>query len=94
MALDTMNGFFDFFLHGLDQYLFGNIALAGVVILASIFLLLTLFNANKFTALGFLSCAFLAMGIYGYAFFGWIAPLGALLAGLMLGIAFVKVLRL
>jgi len=32
MALDTMNGFFDFFLHGLDQHLFGNIALAGVVI--------------------------------------------------------------
>jgi len=92
--LTTINGFFDFFLHGLDQYLFGSIALSVILILLFIFLLLTFFNANKFTAFGFMSCGFLAMGIYGYSFFGWIAPLGAILAGLLLGLAFVRILNL
>lgn len=77
--------------HTGDIVLFGNAGYMIVFLLIMIFALLMLFNANKFTAFGFMSSLLLAMGIYGYQIVGWIAPAGAMIAGLLLGIAFIKV---
>jgi hypothetical protein len=94
MDWSSINGFFDFFFHSFDTSVFGNTYLMIVFILGVFFLLLTFFNANRFTVIGFLSCVLMAFGFYGYGLVGWIAPIGAMLAGLALGLAFIRIFSL
>lgn len=78
----------------LDSTLFGNVGIMVVFLIAAVMLLLVLFNANRFTVIGFLASLLLAFGTYGYTTIGWIAPLGAIFMGLMLGIVFIKLFQL
>jgi hypothetical protein len=94
MDFSSVNGFFDFVFHSFDTSVFGNTLFMILFLLIIVFALLTFFNANRFTTIGFISCLLMAFGFYGYGLIGWIAPLGAMLAGLALGLAFIKIFGL
>ena len=88
----TYNGFFDWIFHTLDVNLFGAVGIMMLFLIILVFALLMYFNANKFVVFGFMASLLLAFGIYGYSIIGWIAPVGAMLAGLLLGLAFIKLI--
>lgn len=90
----NINSFFDWLFHTADITLFGGVGLMMIIILMLVFSLLMFFNANKFTAFGFLASVLLAFGYFGYSIVGWVAPVGAMIAGLLLGIAFIKIVNL
>lgn len=90
--MSSGNGVFDWLFHSADVYLFGSVGLMVFAILAGIMLLLMFFNANRFTVIGFMGSVMLALGIYGYTIVGWIAPVGAMIAGLLFAVAFIKVI--
>ena len=50
--------------------------------LVLIFSLLVFINANRFTAIAWVSVTMMMMGLVGYTFFGWIGIAGALLFGI------------
>lgn len=89
-----INSVFGWILGSLDTNLFGMIGMSALFILAIVFALLVFINANRFALIGFMSTTLFALGVFGYTFFGWIGALGALLAGLLLGMAIVKILGL
>jgi len=86
----NINSFFDWMFHTADITLFGAVGVMMIVLLIGVFGILMFFNANKFTIFGFMATVLLAFGYFGYTIVGWIAPVGALIAGLLLGIAFIK----
>jgi hypothetical protein len=88
------NSWFDWVFHTLDVELFGAVGVMFFFILIGVFTILMLFNANKFTVLGFMGSLMLALGWYGYSIVGWIAPFGALIMGLLIGMAFIKMFQL
>jgi hypothetical protein len=88
----SINSFFDWIFHTADITLFGSVGVMLIVLLIMFFTILTFVNANKFTIFGFMASILLAFGYFGYTIVGWIAPLGALLAGLLLGLAFIKMI--
>ena len=90
--ISSINALFDWVMTSLDTNLFGAVGIACLMFLAIIFGLLVFMNANRFALFGFMSVTLLAFGVYGYTFFGWIAPLGALLAGLLLGLAIIRLI--
>jgi len=92
--LTSGNGFFDWLFHNADVSLFGNVGIMMIVLIAVIFGILMIFNANRFTVIGFIASLLIGLGYFGYTIVGWIAPLGALIAGLLLGIAVISILRI
>lgn len=89
-----INSFFDWFFHSADIELFGNVGIMIIFIVLISFSLLMFFNANRFASLGFLAVTIIGLGYYGYTTVGWLAPLGALIGGLMLGLAIIKLIEL
>lgn len=92
--LTNINSFFDWLFHVGDVTLLGGVGLMMIVLLVLVFGLLMFFNATKFTAFGFLASLLLGFGYFGYSIVGWIAPVGAMIAGLLLGLAFIKIFGL
>jgi hypothetical protein len=80
--------------HSVDVDLFGSTGIMLLFLILIIFVLLMFFNANRFTTIGFMATLLIALGFFGYSIVGWIAPVGAILAGLVLGIIFIKIFQL
>ena len=83
----NINSFFDWMFHSLDTQLFGHVGITLYFLLFLVVALVFFFNANKFTATGFVAVFLIGLGSYGYTIVGWIAPLGAMMGGLVLGLA-------
>lgn len=77
----------------LDTTIFGSVNIMIIAIFLVVFLLLMLFSANRFTIGGFVASLLLALGYYGYTSFGWIAPLGLLIAGAILFMAIIAIFK-
>lgn len=90
----TFNGPIDWLFHSFDTQLFGHVGIMLGFLIITIFIILMLHNPNRFTAFGFLGSLLLALGIYGYTIVGWIAILGAMLIGLLMGIALIFTFRI
>lgn len=89
--LTNMNSFFDWILHTGDVTFFGYQGFMMVMMVAVLFGIMMLFNANRFTVFGFMGVSLFGIAILGYTIFGWIAILGILLAGLLLGLALIRI---
>jgi hypothetical protein len=92
--LTDTNSIFDWMFHSLDTNLFGAVGIMMLLLIIIVFAILMFFNANKFTMFGFMASMLFAMGWFGYTIVGWIAPVGAILAGLLLGGAMIKIIGL
>ena len=90
----NLNSFFDWFLAMFDTHIFGMVGISALLILVLIFSLLVFINANRFTTIGWISVTMMTMGLMAYTFFSWIGVLGAILAGLLLFIAIVRLIGL
>ncbi len=90
----SVNGFFDWIFNSFNVDLFGSVTITVLLLLFITFSILMFFNANKFTVFGFMCSLLMGFGFYGYSIVGWIAPLGAMLAGLLLGLAFIRIFGL
>lgn len=90
----TFNGPLDWIFHSFDSQLFGAVGVMMIFLIVALFAALMFMNANKFTVFGFMGSLLLAMGYYGYSIIGWIAPLAAVLMGLILGIGFILAFRI
>jgi hypothetical protein len=90
LDMTNINSFFDWIFHSLDVDLFGAVGIMMLILILIVFAILMFFNANKFTVFGFMATLLLAMGWFGYTIVGWIAPVAAIIAGLLLGVAIIK----
>lgn len=90
----TINSPIDWLFHSFDTQLFGHVGVMMLFLIAVMFVILMYFNPNRFTVFGFMTSLLLAMGFFGYTIVGWVAILGAMLAGLLLGTAFIILFRI